>query len=269
MYLTDFSTKRFNIDFTFVENKGRVYTPYTMLSRDLEQFVYFTGYDNEPSITLDMPNSQLCFYSELIERRKKIDDIGRVEDNKKENDNMRIIKELKISDNTDVFSSLNITTPYVVYFSPNWEDYIFNGYGYERMMYLCKWKNKEHSHTKEERQEFKEVFFGQLFYNKYDERLTDLEMIFYTNHTKTAMELRKLKQKLGNKLLAIEVQKLESDFFHKILVGYIVKKYPNIPFIIKHDSITLPKSEALTIADELNKLVKDFFRCDSLKLKMS
>lgn len=269
MYQTDFSNDSYLINFTFVENKGRVYTPFTMLARDLEQFIYFNGYEADEVITLDMPNSQLCFYSELIERRKKRVHIGSIySENNREN--KRIIEFApKEKNDTDVLYSSPLFIPYVYSFSNNWEDYIFNGLGYERMMFLSKWKGKEINHTKEERQEFKEEFFGQLFYNKYNDRLTDLEMVFMAHHEDTAKSLRDLKQKLGNKLLAIEVQKLESDFFHKIIVGYISKNYPNVPFIIKHDSISLPSSEASYLIDELNKLVSDFFRCDNLKLKVS
>lgn len=269
MYLTDFSNDTYLIDFTFVENKGRVYTPFTMLARDLEQFIYFNGYENDEVVTLDMPNSQLCFYSELIERRKKRVHIGsnNIEDNK------RIIREIengpKEKNYTNVLSINHNTIPYVYSFSNNWEDYIFNGLGYERMMYLSKWKGKETGHTKEERQEFKEEFFGQLFYNKYNDRLTDLEMVFMQHHEQTAKALRELKKELGNKLLAIEVQRLESNFFHKIVVDYIVRNYPNVPFIIKHDSISLPSSQASYLAEELNELVKEFFRCSNLKLKIS
>jgi hypothetical protein len=268
MYQTDFSNNSYLIDFTFVENKGRVYTPFTMLARDLEQFIYFKGYENDEVVTLDMPNSQLCFYSELIERRKKVDNIG--SSYKKIND--RNIREIDCAPNendTNVLSINHNNVPYVVNFSNNWEDYIFNGLGYERMMYLSQWKDKASGHTKEERQQFKEEFFGQLFYNKYNDRLTDLEMVFMQHHEETAKALRELKHKLGNKLLAVEVQRLESQFFHKIVVDYIVRNYPNVPFIIKHDSISLPSSEASYLAEELNDLVKEFFRCNNLKLKIS
>jgi len=269
MYQTEFSNGIYKTDFTFVENKGRVYTPFTMLARDLEQFIYFSGYENDEVVTLDMPNSQLCFYSELIESKKRIH-IG----SNNIDDNRRIIRKIESAPteknhHTNEIIYQSYIVPYVYHFSNNWEDYIFNGLGYERMMYLSKWKGKTSGHTKEERQEFKEQFFGQLFYNKYNDRLTDLEMVFMEHHEETAKALRELKQKLGNKLLAVEVQRLESQFFHKIVVDYIVRNYPNVPFIIKHDSISLPSSEASYLAIELNELVKDFFRCDNLKLKLS
>ena len=264
MYKTDFSDNSYLIDFTFVESKGRVYTPFTMLARDLEQFIYFIGYENEEVVTLDMPNSQLCFYSELIERRKKGVHIG----NRNIEDNIRYIKDIENA-HTNVSPINHTNTPYVYSFSNNWEDYIFNGLGYERMMYLSKWKGKDSGHTKEERQQFKEEFFGQLFYNKYNDRLTDLEMVFMQHHEETAKSLRELKYDIGNKLLAIEVQRLESQFFHKIVVNHIVRNYPNVPFIIKHDSISLPSSEASYLVEELNDLVREFFRCNNLKLKIS
>lgn len=272
MFNTSFDLDTYLIDFTFLENKGRVYTPFTMLARDLEQFIYFYGYEDEPVITMDMPNSQLCFYDELIERKKRIHIGSSIDDNNKIN--KRIIETPQTEKKPNISKKLPpITThyhvPYVYHFSNSWSDYIFNGLGYERMMYLTRWKNKEINHTKEERQEFKAEFFGQLFYNKYNDRLTDMEMVFMEHHEETAKHLRELKKELGNKLLAVEVQRLESDFFHKQIVSYLKKHYPNIPFIIKHDSISVPMSSASYLAIELNELVKMFFRCNNLELKVS
>jgi len=264
MHEADFGNGYFT-DFTFIENKGRVYTPFTMLSRDVEQFIYFTGFEDERTVTMDMPNSQLCFYDELIERRKVIH-IGSVVESRKRVERVRIIKTFGENSPPTLTHS---PTPYVYHFSTRWTDYIFNGIGYERMMYLTNWKEKETNHTKEERQEFKAEFFGQLFYNKYSDRLTDMEMIFMANHEETAIQLRELKKKLGNKLLAVEVQRLESLFFHKIIVSHITENYRDIPFIIKHDSVTVPESVADFLTVELNVLVKEFFRCKTIELKLS
>jgi hypothetical protein len=236
-----------------------------MLSRDVEQFIYFTGYEDEQTVTMDMPNSQLCFYDELIERKKVIHIGERVEERKE-----RIIKNnIKTFGENPPPILTHSLTPYVYHFSTRWNDYIFNGTGYERMMYLMKWKEKETNHTKEERQEFKSEFFGQLFYNKYSDRLTDMEMIFMANHEETAVQLRELKKKLGNKFLAVEVQRLESQFFHKIIVSHITENYNDIPFIIKHDSVTMPESVADFLTVELNVLVRQFFRCKTIELKLS
>jgi hypothetical protein len=65
MQYAEFSKGRYNINFTFKVHNGRIYSPATMLARDLEKFTYFVGYEEQDSAVLDMPNSQLCFYSHL------------------------------------------------------------------------------------------------------------------------------------------------------------------------------------------------------------
>jgi hypothetical protein len=140
--------------------------------------------------------------------------------------------------------------------------------GYERMMFLSKWKNKESNHTKEERQEFKAIFFGQLFYNRYiPNYLTPLEQVFNEYHENEAKALRRIKKQLGNKLLAVQVQTLEGKFFHDICVHYMKSNYINIPFTVKHDSITLPSSCASFLIEELNELVIQFFNDKEMKFK--
>jgi hypothetical protein len=154
------------------------------------------------------------------------------------------------------------------------------------MMYLCKWKGKEQGHTKEERQEFKAEFFGQLFYNKYSDAFTDMEQVFMTYHENEAKALREMKRIVGNRpmqkrikkdgtcvtyeggsRLAVRVQDLEGKFFHHILVSHIKTNYIDVPFTIKHDSITLPKSCASYILPELNILVREFFQRNDIELK--
>jgi hypothetical protein len=85
-------------------------------------------------------------------------------------------------------------------------------------------------------------------------------MVFMTHHETEAKALRAIKERLGNKLLAVQVQQLEGKFFHNQVVNYMKKKYKDIPFTIKHDSITLPESCASFIADEINVLATSFFK---------
>lgn len=273
MHKATFADGRYtNIDFTFKVNKGRIYSPVTMLPRDLEQFVYFEGYEGEPVTSADAPNSQLCFFNELIKRRgKKMHNIG-------ENiydeyiDGIKDIDSANNIEKTSVPTPLNpssLSTPYVITISDSWEDYIFNGKGYERMMGLCAWRGKFSNHTKQERQEFKEEFFGNLFYNRWRPELTDMERVFMTYHEKEAKALRAIKKKLGNKLLAVEVQRLEALFFHSWIVDYMKANYKNVPFAIKHDSIMLPASEGSYIIEELNQLFKQFFDRKEIELKVS
>jgi hypothetical protein len=288
MHKANFSTGKELLPFHFSYVKGRVYSPASMLPRDLERFTYFVNYENERSICLDMPNSQLCFFDELVKRSvfkdkqaskpigesdtrendtKKVHYIGREgEENKRERE------ERPFNPKNNENPPLSHSYPLCRALSPNqkqWKDYIYKGLGYEIMMKTHSWKDKTENHTKQERQEFKEIFFGQLFYNRYiPNYLTPLEQTFEKHFPVEAISLRSIKKQLGNKLLAVQVQTLEGKFFHDICVNYIKSKYKNVPFTIKHDSITLPQVEASYLIDELNKLIKDFFKTNELKFKI-
>lgn len=286
MHKTNFSQGCYNINFTFKVHKGRVYSPATMLARDLERFTYFEGYENEDSAVLDMPNSQLCFYHEFTKKTQKR--ASQLSNNQKVNSkvhNIGSIYCIKYYENKKIDNSPQTkkkqktlptspnTLPYVIPFNQKpskikaWEDYIFNSEGYEIMMKLSNWKGKSEGHTKDERQEFKAQFFGNLFYNKYNSRLTNLEKSYKEHFPNEFQSLRKVKKKLGNKLLAVKVQSLEAKFFHTIIVNHMRKKHPNTPFVIKHDSIKLPMSEATKVYDELNQLAKDFFNRSDINIK--
>lgn len=267
-------------DFHFSYKGGRLYSPATSLPRDLEQFTYFRGFEDEPSVCMDMQNSQLCFFNELVKRSS--DEINRkksqhIDSNHKEeisNENQTPLKGSKLPP-----SILPHNTPsYVLTISPTWEDVIFSGKGYERMMHLCKWKDKESAWTKDERQEFKAEFFGQLFYNAHLPKLTYLEEIFLAHYPIEAEGLRYMKKLSGNKpkvrfnantgkfqrtiggsLLAVKVQELEGRFFHYVVASYMRQKHRAVPFTIKHDSITMPQSCAAYIAPEIDALASEFF----------
>jgi hypothetical protein len=265
MHKVSFADGRYtNIGFTFKENKGRIYSPLTSLPRKLEQFVYFQNYEGEAVLSADAPNSQLCFFNKFVkEKANKMHNIGEVLDR----DGC-----LDIKDVSNAIEGAPLThkpslepTPYVM---QNWEDIIFSGKGYERMMYLYKWKGKEANHTQEERTEFKEEFFGNLFYNRYQPELTKMEQVFMAHHESEAKALRSMKYKLGNKGLAVEVQKLEAYFFHTIIVNYMRTNYKTVPFGIKHDSIMLPMSEGSYIIPELNDLFKAFFNRKEIEFKV-
>lgn len=267
MHKATFNNGRWNdIGFTFKVNKGRIYSPATMLARDLEQFTYFYGYEGESVVSMDMPNSQLCFFDELIKRESKVHNIG--EYSRDDNDEINKDFDNSIEKITPLIPSL-IPSPYVMHFRTNWSEYIFNGLGYERMMYLTQWCGKKQGHTKEERNEFKGEFFGQLFYNRYNDRLTDMEQTFMAYHEKEAIALREIKKRKGNKLLAVEVQRLEAKVFHTVIVDYMKREHKSVPFTIKHDSIAMPAREASHILEELNKLVRVFFKRNEIELKIS
>lgn len=259
-----------NIGFTFKVNKGRVYSPITMLPRDLEQFVYFQNYEGEDVLSADAPNSQLCFFHEFLKRKKQ----------KIHSKKVNHIGEIRISRiDTSLMDGIHgrfgktynpqPTPPQPSLCGEVWEDIIFNGKGYETMMSLCKWKGKEHGHTSSERHEFKEEFFGNLFYNRYQPTLTAMEVVFRDNFPNEAKSLRSMKYMLGNDGLAVAVQSLEAYFFHSIIVNYMRTNHKTIPFGIKHDSIMLPASEGSYIIPELNELFKAFFNRNEIEFKVS
>lgn len=255
----------YKLNFHFSYKGGRVYSPASMLPRDLEQFTDWdkTIYKDERSVSIDMPNSQLCFFHHLV--NSKVEHIGSNIDEIICKDIERPFSTKKTANPLPPITP-TYNTPYVFEFK-SWADYIFNGLGYERMMYLTSWKGKHTDWSKEERQEFKGEFFGQLFYNKYKDALTDMEIAFMANHEREAKALREMKKKLGNSLLAIQVQQLEGKFFHHLVVGHLKENYKDIPFTIKHDSITLPKSCAAFLIDELNQMVRRFFGRYDIELK--
>lgn len=288
---TNTITKPVGFHFTF--NKGRVYSPVTSLPRDLEAFTYFDNDATDQSVSLDMPNSQLCFFHEYTKRSiQKMHNIG--SDINEEIDDIRSSDSLLFSGSGANYKSLLsslYSPPYDMQNEeenifndrkPSWSDYIFKGKGYERMMYLMNWKGKAADWNKEERQEFKAEFFGQLFYNRWMPKLTEMEEVFMIHHEPEAILLRSVKKRLGsgtilddtgkkkmrgNALLAIEVQKLEAHLFHTIIVDHMKRNYPDIPFTIKHDSITMPMAAASYIAPELDQLVSKFFKVEGLGLK--
>ena len=249
---SSYSNNVYKYDFTFSYKGGRLYTPCSNLAKDLEKFTYFVGYEKESSVSLDMPNSQLCFFSKFI----NLHNIGR--EGKEGRENFAP---------TEKISSPLLSTPYVMQ-NRTWDSYIFNGLGYEVMMSLSTWRGKTEGHSQEERQQFKAEFFGQLFYNSYREALTDLERVFMFHFEAEAKALREVKEELGNRLLAVQVQTLEGKFFHVNIVAYMIqKRYFDIPFTIKHDSITLPSSQASFLIAELNTLVHEFFDRKDINFK--
>jgi len=133
---------------------------------------------------------------------------------------------------------------------------------------LSQYQGKATGHTAQERSDFKAVFFGELFYNKYlPHHLTPLEVVFSMHYPDEARALREYKRKVGNKALAVEVQALEGKFFHQIVVAHLRGNYIDLPFTIKHDSITLPSREASFILPELNQRLQEFFQDNNVSLK--
>lgn len=294
MHKASFSEGRYHIDFTFKVNKGRVYSPVTMLARDLEQFTYFDNYEGIGIASFDMPTSQVCFYDHTARRlSSNLHNIG--------NDIIENNKEEGICRANDIYKSHRVyNTPYVVHneakpYPPkdraelitsnkySWQDVITNGLAYERLMFLMDWETKSDHYllrslgkkkydklkakNKSKRDEFKEYFFGNLFYNQYRDRLTDLEMVFAEYYPNDFKQLRAVKRKIGNKALAVQVHKIEGYFFHTLVVNYMRTNHIDVPFSIKHDCISIPSKGAAYIYSDLNHLARQFFNRNEIKLK--
>lgn len=275
------------IDFLFKYVKGRLYTPATMLPRDLEQFTYFIGQEGKRSVSLDMPNSQLCFFNQYAKNEAvttygsvsstqlathreysvNIDDICIINEcSHHEIENKEGQTTIKLQSNIP-FTPMCCNYSVSGSISADWSSIIFNGKGYECMMFLMKYKNKEANHTKEERQQFKSKFFGELFYNQYKDELTKMEQVFMTYFPAEAVALRTIKKKLGNSMLAVNVQKLEARLFHKLIVDLMHAKFKHVPFTIKHDSITIPEAYVNQVKNDLDRIVQMFFRRNDINLK--
>lgn len=248
LHKTNFSQGFYHIDFTFkVDRSGRLHTPLTMLAKDLLQFLYIDGKPDERIIEIDQKNSQLCYSYNFVnqhfaENLHRLGDKGGMESiNYKENK--------KSTSKISKIPHLSINTPYVVQYS--WRDLIFNGLGYEKMIYLTKWMGT--------RSEFKGVFFSELFYNKYQDRLTDMEMAFMKSEPEHATKLRAVKKKLGNRAFAIKVQASEAKFWHGVYPNYMRSENKTISFGIRHDSVLIPESEVDHIAPMIEEKLKDYF----------
>lgn len=255
--------------------KGRLYSPATALPRDLEQFTYFSDCgakgvqeNGRDTVTLDMPNSQICFFNEYARRNSY---------------NKRIVISKRL---LNIFRSkikdLHFENAKYNRELTEWERIVFDGKAYETMMYLSKWKGKEFGWTSEERQEFKPYFFKNVLFNKLRKKKTHLEEVFHRYFPIDANLLLESKRKLSkvgffdffgirvkeNSALAIEVQNLEGYLFHNVISRYMLENYSHIPYVIKHDSIKIPKKYSY-INSSINNIVKDFFGIATISLKQT
>lgn len=320
MHLAKISEHVQNVQFNFSYKGGRVYSPATSLSRDLEQFTYFIGYENEKTISADMPNSQLCFYDLFLQSynaektgkkhasnpiavsdtttndTKKVHNIG--SDGLREGKGfVKLPAETEnLSEKYNPYSLAPPSLPMLCTFTPQntWQTLVSTGIAYDKLMQLFEYNGKTENHTKEERNEFKPLFFGQLFYNRYIPNYdTPLELCFKKHFYNDYVLLKQTKYRLdgkrwsearekqrieglpvnekhiGNSKLAIQVQAMEGKFFHTEIVHFLRRSYIDVPFTIKHDSVILPMSHASYIVPELNRLLKRFFNNNNVNLKCS
>ena len=266
--------------FKFV--KGRVYSPATGLPRDLEQFTYVSGHKGDKMVSIDAKNSQLCITDVFINRDKQLIE------NQLIKPNCHIIKRgVKGKGENREFGprenqpkSYNSTQPYnnTLYDMTNglnsliikgWSSVVFAGKGYEALMYLSNYCGKRYGHTPEERDYFKKnVFFSQLFYNKYRESLTPLEKVFKAHFPDDFDKLRSAKLQYGNRGLAVKIHKLEGKLFHTIIADHLRRYHKEVKYSIKHDSIKIQAKYVDRILPELNNLLQSFLGNNRIKFRV-
>ena len=214
-----FNNGSYSINFAFIYKGGRLYTPASMLPRDLEQFTYFTGYENEDVAVLDMPTSQPKFYDRMINGRY--------------NGNDSDYQKLLFDDNRDLYYTLMADINYKSKASHSSEERReFKPYFYENL------------------------FFNK--YTPKNKR-TKLEKGYALMSPKDAKKLLRLKYSIGNKALAKRVHAIEGKMFHVKIVKFMMKNYKSVPFSIKHDSIKIPVRFVDELKPQLELIVSDYF----------
>ena len=112
---------------------------------------------------------------------------------------------------------------------------------------------------KKSRDEFKEYFFKNLFFNKYRPKLTKMEEAFKHYFPHEFQRLRITKKRIGNKELAVQVQRYESLFWHKWIGSSMREKFKLINYATIHDSIILPEENVNEVMVEVIRQAIRFF----------
>ena len=246
---TSLANEMVKIDWMFkIDRSGRWHTPISHLASDLRQFL--KSFDGERLVEIDQACSQLTYmHKYLLEHLQgkvaKMHHIGEEEllDTTKDDHTLDL--------NLDRFASLGnpSLSSYVVQIDMQWRDAIFSGNAYKLLMDGLQWKGT--------RDEFKEKFFAELFYNQYRDKLTRMEDAFKHYFPHEFIRLRKAKRALGNRELAVQVQRMESRFWHRWIGSMMKKQFYDITYATIHDSMLVPESRVhdimLSIVDHATR----------------
>ena len=215
----NFNDWSYSISFVFKYIGGRLYSPASMLPRDLEQFTYFDDYEDEDVAVLDMPTSQPKFYDRMI--------------NGAYNGKDTPYQKLLFDKDQDLYYSLMSLINYKGKANHTKEErQEFKPYFYENL------------------------FFNK--YTPKDRRTT-LEKGFALVYPNDAKKLLNIKYTIGNSALAKKVHKLEGKLFHLQIVSFMERHYRNIPYSIKHDSIKIPIRFVDELKPQLEAIVSKYF----------
>jgi len=249
-----FSNGFYVLDFMFKKDvSGRIHSPNSHFPSDLRKFIRDSSGNKMTEI--DQACSQLTyahkflleFCSDSMEKMHYIGEgtIQREQQYKNEHFSK------SIWDKT-LQNGASVTLPsYVVQIDPIWREASHNGTAYNILMEALEYKG-----TKDE---FKEQFFSQLFFNKYKTQLTKMEKVFKHYFPYEFGRLRMAKNALGNKGLAVQIQRQESYFWHHKVNKLMRTKYPFVVYGNVHDSILVPEDQAEQIRNDIAELLKDHF----------
>jgi hypothetical protein len=222
------------LDWMFkIDRSGRWHTPISHLARDIRQFLKSS--DGERLVEIDQSCSQLTYMHKYLLEHVQ----GKVV-------KMHFIGEEGILEQTSKDQELDLNliryaslgkpgiSSYEVQIDMKWRNAIFGGNAYQLLMDGLQWKGT--------RDEFKEKFFAELFYNQYREKLTRIEQAFKHYFPHEFYRLRKAKGALGNRELAVQVQRMEARFWHRWLGSMMKSKFFDVTYATIHDSMLVPES---------------------------
>lgn len=239
------------IDWMFtIDRSGRWHTPISHLAKDLRQFLKTT--DGKRFVELDGACSQLTFcHKYLLEHiSQKVSNshiIG--EDTSLGNTTYKIQPKME-NEGYKPTGSLKLSS-YDMLIDPVWRNAIFSGNAYQLLMDGMQWKKS--------RDEFKIYFFKHLFFNKYNVKLNRMEKAFKHYFPHEFQRLRTTKKHIGNRELAIQVQRYESLFWHNWVGSSMRKKFKHVTYATIHDSILLPKENVNEVKAEILRQAIRFF----------
>ena len=233
-----------------VDRSGRWHTPIAHLAKDLRPFL--KTIDGKRFVELDGACSQLTFchkyllehVSEKVSNSNIIGEGGTPTDSDNEYEPQWGLDGPKPMGRGSLPS-------YDVRIDLMWRNAIFNGNAYQLLMDGMQWKKS--------RDEFKEYFFKNLFFNKYRPKLTKMEEAFKHYFPYEFQRLRKTKKRIGNKELAVAVQRYESRFWHKWIGSSMREKFKLINYATIHDSIILPEENVNEVMVEVIRQAIRFF----------
>ena len=244
------------LDWMFkIDRSGRWHTPISHLAKDLRQFL--RTFDGQRFMEIDQACSQLTYcHKYLLERQigktSKMHHIGE-EEERGEGKEERLTNKQKEKENFSLDSLRGgVTFPsYVVQIDTTWREAIFEGRAYKLLMEGLQFKGS--------RDEFKERFFAELFYNRYQDKLTYMEKAFKHYFPNEFKRLRLTKRALGNKELAVQVQRYESAFWHRWVGSGMREEFRTIGFATIHDSVLVPEAQADQVKQMIIERAVKFF----------